>query len=142
MFTPFRLEPCQEWAHIVQFANPFGRDDEKEYRLLESEIRSDINSQRQLPENKGKLCETNIEAVAKLKTIFNRHFKWAPGEYNFELRLITDQEKANIARKYRFSLFESESQELFKYSEMYKTGAGVYWVSTEQPGIFVPVHEA
>ncbi|MBU1299352.1 MAG: hypothetical protein KKE83_06870 [Proteobacteria bacterium] len=141
MFTPFRLAPGEEWAHIITFFDLFSRDDEKEYRRLESDIRSDILSQKEDPLNKDKLCEANPATVEKLIAFFRRHFKWEHGEYEFELTVITNIEKANINRKFRFSLFETESNELAGYSEMYRIGAGVYWVSSAQPGLIVPVHE-
>lgn len=141
MFTPFRLAPGEEWAHIISFFNLFTRDDEKEYRRLESDIRSDILSQKELPENKEKYCEASTATVQELIAFFRQHFKWQPGEYDFELKVITDREEANISRNFRFSLFESESKELFEYSEMYRFGAGVYWVSPAQPGLIVPVYE-
>lgn len=141
MFTPFRLDPGEEWAHIITFFDLFNRDDEKEYRRLESDIRSEILSQKECPENKDKLCEANSTTVEKLITFFRRHFKWTPGEYDFELRVITDRQGANISRHFRFSLFESESIELEDYSKMYRFGAGVYWVSPAQAGLIVLVHE-
>ncbi len=141
MLTPFRLKPGEEWAHIVNFFSIFTRDDEKEYRPLESAIRSDILSQKEQPENKERFCEADTHVVEKLKAFFKRHYKWVAGEWEVELRIITDREEANISRKYRFSLFESEAKELFDYSDMYKFGAGVYWVSPAQPGLILPVYE-
>ena len=141
MFTPFRLAPGEEWAHIITFFDLFTRDDEKQYRRLESDIRSNILSQKEEPENKEKFCEANPATVQELIAFFRRQFKWVPGEYDFELKVVTDRSEANISRRFRFSLFESESKELFEYSEMYRFGAGVYWVSPAQPGLIVPVHE-
>jgi hypothetical protein len=141
MFTPFRLAPGEEWSHIINFFSWFTRDDEKEYRRLESDIRSDILSQKEDPENKDSLCEANSVTVEELTNFFHSHFKWAAGEYDLGLKVVTDHDQANITRNFRFSLFESESKELADYVEMYRFGAGVYWVSPAQPGLIVPVHE-
>ena len=98
-------------------------------------------AQKERPENKEKLCEANAEAVRKLMAFFERHFKWAAGEYDLELKILTDRPAADVYRRYRFSLFESEAKELYGYSDMYRYGAGVYWVSPAQPGLIVPLHE-
>jgi hypothetical protein len=141
LLTPFRLSPGDEWAHIVNFFPLFSRDDDKEYRLLASAIRSDILAQKEDPANKEKLCEAQPEVVQSLMTFFERQFKWEPGEYEAELKVITDLPTANLSQRFRFSLFESESNELRGYTDGYRHGAGVYWVSPAQPGIIVPVHE-
>lgn len=135
MFTPFRLKPGEEWAHIINFFNIFNRDDEKEYRWLESEIRSDILAQREKPENKDKLCEANKLSVRKATAFFTQQFKWHAGEYELQLVVVTDRNLANFSHNYRFSLFESESKELADYVDQYKYGAGIYWVSAAQPGL-------
>jgi len=80
--------------------------------------------------------------VEQIKAFFLRHFKWTPGEYDLELNIIADQEDTNVNRKYRFSLFESESKKLSDYADTYRTGAGLYWISNEQAGILLPVHKA
>ena len=141
MFTPFRLEPGEEWAHVLTFFNLYSREDEKEYRRLESAIRTDILSQKEVPENRDRICEAAPTSVDLAMKFFDRKFQWSPGEYELELRVQTDRPEADIVRSYRFTLFESESAELRGYSDSYKYGAGVYWVSQAQPGILVPIQE-
>lgn len=141
MFTPFRLAPGEEWAHVLTFFTLFSRDDDKEYRLLESAIRSEIVQQKEDPANKEKLCEANPQSVQGLLSFFERQFKWEPGEYAAELKVVTDVSTANLSQRFRFSLFESESKELRTYTDGYRYGAGVYWVSPTQPGLLVPVRE-
>lgn len=141
MLTPFKIKPGEEWSHIINFFPLFSRDEEKEYRALELAIRSDIVSQRELLKNKEILCEANPEKVSKLFEFFEKHFKWEPGEYEFELVITTDNPKVNFSRKYRFTLFESESHELRSYTDGYKHGAGIFWNSAEEAGIIIPVYE-
>jgi len=141
MLAPFRLEPGQEWAHVLSFFNIYSRDDDKEYRRLESSIRTDILQQKEDPANKDRFCEAAPENVELATAFFKRHFKWEPGEYELELSIETDRSEANVKRLYLFSLFESEAEELRSYSESYKYGGGVYWVSQAQPGILLPVRE-
>lgn len=142
MFTPFRLAPGEEWAHVINFFALFSRQEDKEYRVLESKIRSEILAQKEDYAKKDVLCEASSIAVQNLMGFFDKHFKWDPGEYEIELGVITDHPKANLCKKYRFSLFESESNELRGYTEGYRYGAGVYWVSpAQQPGLLILVHE-
>lgn len=141
MLTPFRLAPGEEWAHIVNFFGLFSRDDEKNYRQLESAIRSDIHAQKEDPANRDRMCEADPALVAPLAQLFERQFRWNPGEYDVELVVSTDIPSADLSMRYRFSLFESESQELKAYADQYKHGAGLYWQSPTQTGILVPIHE-
>jgi hypothetical protein len=141
MFTPFRLKSGEEWAHVLNFFSLFSRDDEKEYRLLESKIRSDISLQKENLYNNEKMCEANQDAVNLIITFFQHHFKWIAGEYELILKIKTDNPKANLEHFYRFSLFESESNELRNYSKEYRYGAGVYWNSPTQTGLNIPLHE-
>lgn len=141
MLTPFRLAPGDEWAHVLNFFNMYTRDDEREYRRLESYIRTDILSQKENMEKKNLLCEASPESVGLATSFFKNHFKWEAGEYELELSVETDRPEATLQRKYLFSLFESEAEELRAYSDGYKYGAGVYWVSQAQPGIIVPIKE-
>jgi hypothetical protein len=57
------------------------------------------------------------------------------------IKLRTDHEKACLSRKYRFSIFEAESKELYDYSEAYKYGFGICFVSPAQIGLTIPLHE-
>jgi hypothetical protein len=141
MLTPFRLAPGEEWAHVISFFNLYTRDDDKEYRRLESSIRTDILGQKELSENKDRLCEATPNSIELAMSFFKSHFKWDAGEYDLELTVETDREKASLKHKYLFSLFEAESTELRGYSDIYKYGAGVYWDSPAQPGLNVPVRE-
>lgn len=141
MFTPFRLEPGAEWAHVINFFAIFPRQEDKEYRVLESKIRSEILAQKEDPAKKDVMCEASQTTVQELIAFFEKRFKWVAGEYEIELKVTTDTPKADVRKKYRFSLFESESNELRGYIEGYRYGAGVYWVSPAQPGLLIPVHE-
>ncbi|WP_210023819.1 hypothetical protein [Methylocaldum sp. RMAD-M] len=141
MFTPFRLLPREERAHIINFFQLFARDEDKEYRFLESAVRSDILQQKQEPENREKLCEASPTVVAGLLNFFRRKYQWVPGEYSLTLSIHTEPAAAGLKKQYRFTLFESEARELEEYSQGYKYGAGVYWISDAQPGLLVPIYE-
>jgi hypothetical protein len=64
LFTSFSLDPEEEWGHIVNLLNFFGREEEKEYRKLESDLISDIREKRkQLPDDPKVLIEADPDKV-------------------------------------------------------------------------------
>ena len=139
LFTPFVLPPEEDWAHIANFLNFFNRDDEKSYRDMESALRQDIiEKRRQYPDT---LVEAEPENVEPIRQFFYKKFSWHPGEYSMTVNVQGD--KAEVKRTYRFTIFESESEELKAHVDDYKYGARVYWEPAGGPstGIFVQIHE-
>ena len=139
LFTPFGLHPDEEWSHIANFLNFFDRDDEKRYRDMESALRQDIFEKRRL--NPDELAEAEEKNVEPIRRFFNEKFSWHPGEYRMTVTVHGD--KVTVEKSYRFTIFESESDELKSHVDEYKFGARVYW---EPPngmptGIFVQIHE-
>ena len=49
---------------------------------------------------------------------------------------------AKVVKIYRFTLFESDSEELSKFKDDYKYGDGIYWLSDKHPGVIVKIGEA
>ncbi|WP_092825108.1 hypothetical protein [Vreelandella subterranea] len=138
LFTPFFLRPDEDWSHIANFLNFFDRDDEKRYRDMESELRQDIMEKRR--RNPDALAEADDVNVHPIKEFFNEKFSWSPGEY--KMTVAIDGDKVTIEKSYRFTIFESESDELKAHVDDYKFGARVYWEPTGGPatGIFVQIH--
>lgn len=46
LFTPFSLNPSEEWAHIINLLNFFNREDEQEYRRLEAKMLANYRSKK------------------------------------------------------------------------------------------------
>lgn len=139
LFTPFSLNPGAEWSHIANCLNFFGRDDEKRYRDMESNLRQEIVAKRQ--QAPDTLVEADVQYVQPLLEFFDRKFNWLPGEYELEVAVQGNSVQAN--GNYTFTIFESESNELRTQTEGYKYGAGVYWEPTGgyPRYIFVLLHE-
>jgi hypothetical protein len=142
LFTSFSLKPKEEWGHIVNCLNYFSRDDEKKYRSAEANLRHDIIEKRKLPENKDELVEATDELVAPFTTIFNEKFVWNPGEYEISISVLTSHARTSITKRYRYTLFESDSAELSKIIDDYKYGDGINWDSGKHTGVFVQITEA
>lgn len=141
LLTSFRLKPKDEWAHIVNFHQAFSRHEEKEYRAMESDIKNDIFSKRERAEEKT-IVEADICHVQPFMEFFERKFRWLPGEYELTLEVVARPEKAGLTKKYRVTVFESDSAELRDYTNDYKYGAGVYFEHEHHSGIIVPLVEA
>jgi hypothetical protein len=142
LFTSFVLKSKEDWAHTVIFLNYFSRTDEKKYRSAESLLKKDILAKTKLPENKDRLVEAERDHVCGFIDMFNEKFIWLPGVYELCITVETSDKKASTLKKHRFTLFESDSDELSRVKEVYKLGDGLYWDSGDYPGVTVQITEA
>lgn len=74
------------------------------------------------------LYEADPRFLQQVMQFFNNHFMWNRGEYTGTVTVHAEPSKATTSNKFRFTLFESEANELRKYSESYKYGLGVYYL--------------
>lgn len=142
LFTRILLKPKEEWAHIINFLNYFSRSDEKKYRDGESKLKADIFEKLKAPENKDKFVEADAQYVPMFISMFDEKFIWRAGEYEMRIDVDTEPQKTKVVKSYRFTLFESDSEELCKFKDDYKYGDGIYWNSDKHPGIIVELREA
>ena len=142
LLTSFSLKPKQEWAHSVNFLNYFSRTEEKKYREAESKLKTNILEKRKITQEKDSLIEVGSEYVKPFTDIFNAKFLWLADEYEMCVSVNVKPEKANIEKNYRFTLFESDSEELSKHKDDFKYGDGIYWNSGNHPGLSIQIIEA
>jgi hypothetical protein len=71
--------------------------------------------------------------------LFDRLFVWLPGEYIIELTVETSPGSASFGRKYRFTLYESDSAELRSHKDDYPFGGGLSYNVDRHVGVFVPI---
>jgi len=142
LFTRFSLKPRDEWAHFVSFLNFFSRSDEKKYRDAEAKLKTDILKKIEEPQNKDKLVEADNKLVTVFWEMFDEKFLWLPGEYEICISVDTEPTRVCVEKKYRFTLFESNSEELSKFREDYKFGDGIYFQSGKHSGVVVQISEA
>lgn len=142
LFTPFSLRIKDEWAHIVNFFNIFSRIDDKTYRGAESALKENIFEKKELSENKKGPFEANPSLVTPFIEMFAQKYIWQPGEYELRILINALPEEASITRAYRFTIFESDSNELAKVKDDYKYGDGIYWNSPRHRGVTVQIAEA
>ena len=125
--TPFQLRPDEDWSHSGNFLNFFNRDDERRYKAMESAIRTNIQDKHDPVSDQ--LAEADEEFVEPILAFFQEKFSWTDGEYEVQINVLSD--KVVASKKYRFTLFETESQELRKLADHYKYGSGIYWDRTD-----------
>ncbi|RII29951.1 MAG: hypothetical protein CXR30_09135 [Geobacter sp.] len=142
LLVPLQLKPDEYWSHSVNFLNFFDRSTEKKYRASETALGNDIQE---------KLKARAIEDKNPVKAdpmftepfilLFQQLFIWEPGEYVVELTVDTVPVSATYSKKYRFTLYESDTAELRKQVEDYPYGAGIHYHVDDHAGVFVPLTE-
>lgn len=143
LFTAFSLKPGDEWAHIVNLFNFFDRETESEYRKLEAKILSDFNDKQLCQKEETKaLIEVDNSVVLPFQVFFDKHFIWRIGEYLLKINIITNNNAANIEKKYRFTIFESHEEQLKVITEHFKYGGGIWWNPQIQTNVIIEIKEA
>lgn len=140
LLTSFTLKPKEDWGHIVNFLNVFSRQDEREYRRLETALKNEIIRLGEGISKPTRLLEAAPQFYQQLVRSFEQRFRFEPGEYTLTLRIAAEPASAGVERTYRMTIFESDTAELRRYAEDYKYGAGIYWQMESHTGIIVPIH--
>lgn len=142
LFVPFSLKPSETWTHGVNFLNFFDRATEKLYRNQESVLAMDIRKKNQIrPENDKNAVSADPFLVKPFNDLFEKLFQWLPGEYVIELNVQTEPSSASFSRKYRFTLYESDTAELRSYIDDYQFGGGLHINLDRHMGVFVPLQQ-
>lgn len=145
LFTPFSLEPSDEWAHLVNFWNPLPRQDDKRIKEARSALRADIRQKAEKRTEEEKERKVVVFAdeslVLPFRQLFQKQFIWCPGEYDLALTIDTEPASAVNEQRYRFVLFESDTAEMENIVEHYPTGAGVFFPSEIDEGVIVPIQK-
>ncbi|WP_351008814.1 hypothetical protein [Shewanella sp. S1-58-MNA-CIBAN-0166] len=142
MLTPFEIEPNQTWAHTISFVDLWNRAEQKEYKAIYSNIRDTITEKNRVDPGYTKRHEADESDYIKICNFFEKNYKWIDGEYDAEI-LVKDKENNVIAKdKVKFTLFESESDELRLWVEDYKYGNSIHLpVSQKQYGVWVDLSD-
>lgn len=139
LFTPLSLEPDKEWANFVAFFSPFTVTDERLSKRLTRDLRLDIDAKLQAQTQVGgpkQLVEAATGQVDPLVAFFQSHNFWRPGEYTAKLTATCEPSRASVAKAFRFTLFESDVQELEERTKRYKHGFGVYLTDAAQTEVY------
>ena len=140
LLTSFILEPDEEWSYMTRFLNYFTRTEEREYREAEINLKNEILRLRDsTPE--GELTHAEEVFIKPFNKLFDEKFQWFAGDYVLEVTILTDDESLNVLKRYRFTMFESLTDDFIKQKEGYSTGAGIYWDSQDYVGTWIEIEE-
>lgn len=142
LFVPFTLKPGEDWAHGTSFLNFFDRATEKFYRGSESALKADISEKlRERGDDDNRPVVADEKLVAPFYQLFEKLFVWTPGEYIVELMVDAQPGQASFQKKYRFTLYETDSAELKSHINDYPYGGGLAYNVDSHAGIFVPLQQ-
>jgi hypothetical protein len=142
LFVPFSLKPGETWAHSVAFLNFFDRLTEKQNRENLSALDSDIRRKlRTKPEDDKQAVVAEPALIKPFNTLFEKLFVWLPGEYVVDLQVNAEPGSASYSKKYRFTLYESDTAELREHLEDYPFGGGLTYNVERHSGVSVPLAE-
>ncbi len=140
LFVPFSLKPGDTWAHAVLFFNEFDRQTEKEFRANESALSADIRERLAArPETDKALVIAESKLVEPFIELFKTLFVWRPGEYVATLEVQAEPGSSSFLKKYRFTLYESDTRDLEANTNDYKFGGGISYVVATHAGVDVPL---
>jgi hypothetical protein len=142
LFVPFTLKPGETWAHSITFVNTFERQIEKLFREKLSTLDGDLRRKlRDRPEENREAVVADPANVAPFIDLYRRLFAWYPGEYIAELTVSAEPGSASFKKRYRFTLFESDTEDLRAYQDDYKFGVGLTFKADHHSGVNIPIIE-
>lgn len=140
LLTKFNLNPSEEWRNQTTFLNYFNRDEEELYKNAEIKLRNEITNLKK--ESPDEIVHASSEFTEPFKKLFKEKFKWTRGNYTIEIHIDTDKEKTNTTKKYIFTIFDSQTEDLKKSQENFATGQGIFWEdSSYYSGFWINIEE-
>ena len=142
LFVPYALNAGDTWTHSVVFFNDFDRLTEKYFRESQSALTADIRKRLAArPENDKSAVEADPKLVEPFYELYRRLFIWLPGEYVVALEVTTEPGSASFSKSYRFTLYESDTQDLEQATADYKFGAGISFSTASPARVNLPLTE-
>ncbi|MEN8511302.1 hypothetical protein [Burkholderia sp. RS02] len=127
LLTPFRVKPGQEWGHNVNFPLPVAWNDRNQVSAMSKALRDNIKAKRTALGEPKEDVPADQNLVDPLAHRFDTHFFWKAGEYTVNLKIETEDGRADVNSVYRFIIFESESDLLRSHKDQIKFGNGVHY---------------
>lgn len=133
LLTKFKLKSGDEWAHLTNFYNDFSQFDERKCKSFTKRIRDDISNKLEKRSKEAtRLVEISDSLFTEVRSFSNSHNVWETGEYHLELNVLCSDSKYNISKSFRFTLYESDSEELEEQIDRYKYGEGICYTPTDK----------
>ncbi|MEZ9019855.1 hypothetical protein AB6E79_23315 [Vibrio lentus] len=143
MLAPFDLASGDVWAHTIHFNEVWDRSTQRKYKYLHAKIRDTITEKnKNTPPELGKLNTANEEDIKSIEEFCNTQFKWEDGEYEMQILVKDKNNNILVSDSSRFTLFESDTDDLKAWAEDYKYGNSVHLpASPKQVGVWVNMSE-
>lgn len=138
LFFSFDLPSESTWNHSCWFSNSLDRNKEQKVRSIISEIDKNIAEKAKANSTLGVYLEADEHLVKELIDHKEKYFIWEPGEYYVEI-LIKSEPKISFKKNIRFTLYESDTNELNTYSSDYKFG--MHYHNQKNKGINIPISD-
>lgn len=142
LFTPFTFLPTQEWAGTVNFFVPWPMIDEKAAKQISRDMRNDIAAKKIAAPNPNELVEADKAIVERALSFYRRSNKWHPNDYAAKLVVTVEPARASTSREFRFTLFESDTQDLADRTLRYKYGLGVCFRDEQSDDVSCRIKDA
>lgn len=139
MLAPFDLASGEVWAHSVHFNEIWDRSTQRKYKYLHAKIRDTITEKnKNTPPEIGKFHTANQDDIEGLEQFFSSQFKWEDGEYEIQILVKDKNDNILVADSSRFTIFESDTDDLKAWTEDYKYGNSIHLQpSPKQVGVWV-----
>lgn len=143
LFVPFTLKGNDEWGNVVNFFKHLSREEEQRYREHEYALRAHIIQRiHAFPAGTAPGIIAEEQLVTPLIQMYERNpIRWLAGQYELLLTAKTTNKNVKAERRYRFTIFETDAEQLRKLTDDYKTGAGIYFDNVERNAWINPIIE-
>lgn len=137
-FFPFDLPADDSWTHLCWFSMDIDRN--REQKAKNAILAVDMNIAEKIRANvvNNQPIEADKELVDNLVSLHNQNFIWETGEYFVEIQVDTNP-YVNISKIFRFTLFETDVNELNNYALDYKYGFSYHYQKNK--GVFSQISE-
>ena len=132
LFTGFKIKPNEDRTHNFNFYMDLPRNQEREMSEKTLTLMNDIAAKKLKEKNTDVLIEADPADVQPFHEILIKNFIWLEGEYVMDIRVQSPDANVFVEKKFRFTLYESDSNQLRNYESRYKYGEGIFWGSEKQ----------
>lgn len=144
LFVPFVLSPRNLWSRNVLFFNELDRQTDKIYRASRLAMQNQIRERlAERPKDQDKVPVTvDDNLVQPFLKLFHQQFRWQPGEYELQVVVVAEPGNATLRNRYRFTLFESDTEELKEHLQEFPIGGGgITFIGEKTTNVWVPLTE-
>ncbi len=144
LFAGFKIKPGEDRSYVFHFYADWQRDQASEWSEKVTALMNDIVAKKEARFPLGgqaPLIEGEPKNITPFHEMLQRNFMWSKGEYVMDMLIKSSDMEVFVNRKYRFTLFESDSKKLLDYEKRYKYGEGIFY-GTENQWSWIKISEA